>query len=140
MDTRDLDEDRAPAALVVSEDPWTVASWSEWLEGEGFATMGCPGPVLAWRCHRASKEPCTLRELVDVAVVDLRPHADGGWPERWCVTTPDDGSTVFVAEDPSEVNFRPEELLLPRPVTSASLGEAVRRAYERKTRGSTPSG
>jgi hypothetical protein len=131
-------EGSRPGVLLVSEDPWSVAQWREWLEDAGYATASCAGPHLAWPCARFDGRPCPLRELADVAVIDV-PN-DGaselyaGWAERLCTTVPDDGATALILHEGLRLDLPPTRIRLRRPVSAPWLVAAVREALARRRR------
>jgi hypothetical protein len=70
-----------------------------WLRRDGFLTLGCVGPGLTLDCPRLHGTRCVLREVSDVAIVDLTCDEDADL----CKKIPDDGSTIFVRTgSPSE--------------------------------------
>jgi hypothetical protein len=86
-------------ALVVTEDLERAALWMSWLRGAGYTTAGCVGPGLTLDCPRLHGGRCGLREVSDVAIVDLACDDDADL----CTKVPEDGSTVFVRSgSPSE--------------------------------------
>ena len=97
---REEDTMEAPRrALVVTDDLERAATWMSWLHRAGYMTAGCVGPGLTLDCPRVHGGRCVLREVSDVAVVDLACDDDADL----CTKAPDDGSTVFVRRDsPSE--------------------------------------
>ena len=137
VEPNDHIDDRA-GVLLVSEDRATVARWTEWLEAAGFAVASCPGPHLAWPCGRLTGERCALRELADVAVVDLPDdgatelYSDSG--DRICTTLPDDGTNVFVPAPSLRMDLPPRTVRLRHPVTEPWLVGAVREAGSRRRR------
>jgi hypothetical protein len=135
VDSRDHADVRT-GVLLVSEDRATVARWTEWLEAAGFVVASCPGPHLAWPCGRVAGERCPLRELADVAVVDL--PDDGatelyaGWGDRICTTLPDDRTNVFVPAPGLRLDLPSGVVQLRHPVTEPWLVGSVREARSRR--------
>jgi hypothetical protein len=78
--------------LVVSPDLQRGVLWIGWLRRAGYRPLGCVGPDLTLDCPRLRGAPCSVRESVSVAIVDLDPGASA----RICTRLPDDGTTVFV--------------------------------------------
>jgi CheY-like chemotaxis protein len=78
--------------LVVTDDPesadYVVAS----VELDGYDVLACEGPGATRDCPRLHGIRCSLRERVDVAVVDLDCDDDA----LVCTKIPDDGGTVYV--------------------------------------------
>jgi hypothetical protein len=118
-------------ALIVSEDSSRAGRWAVWLEEEGYSASRCPGPHAVAECPRLQRTPCSLREAVDVAVVDVHPlgatELYGGWAERACTKIPDDGRTVFVHEPRIDGTFAGEGMHIGARVRRDALISAVRR-------------
>ncbi len=95
--------DRPQRGLVVTDDLERAAIWMSRLHGAGYTTAGCVGPGLTLDCPRLHGGRCVLREVSDVAIVDLACDDDADL----CTKIPDDGSTVFVRRgSPSEPDRR----------------------------------
>jgi hypothetical protein len=90
--------------LVVTDDPGMADVWAASLELAGYDTDTCAGPGAARDCPRLHGSQCSLRERVDVAVLDLDCDEDA----LVCTRVPDDGSTVFVRRSVTPVD--PPEL------------------------------
>ncbi len=85
--------------LVVTDDLERADIWMSWLRREGYTTAGCVGPGLTLDCPRLHGGRCVLREVSDVAIVDLACDEDADL----CTKVPDEGSSVFVRPgSPSE--------------------------------------
>lgn len=85
--------------LVVTDDLERADLWTSWLRRAGYTTAGCVGPGLTLDCPRIHGRRCVLREVSDVAMVDLACDEDADL----CTKIPKDGGTVFVRRDsPSE--------------------------------------
>jgi len=78
--------------LVVTDDPDAADFWRASLELEGYETYPCEGPGTTRDCPRLHGIRCSLRERVDVAVVDLDCDEDA----VVCTKVPDVGGTVYV--------------------------------------------
>jgi hypothetical protein len=90
-------------ALVVTDDLERAATWMGWCRGAGYTTAGCAGPGLVLDCPRGHGARCVLREVADVAIVDLSCDDDADL----CTKIPRDGSTIFLRrESPSEPGHR----------------------------------
>jgi hypothetical protein len=86
-------------ALIVADEVWKADLWTAWLREAGYSTISCPGPRVTFRCPREEGGLCAVRDMVDLAVVDVPEDPDGpygGWPERSCTLMPDDGTTLFL--------------------------------------------
>ena len=95
--------DRPQRGLVVTDNLERAAIWMSWLRGAGYTTAGCVGPGLTLDCPRLHGGRGVLREVSDVAIVDLACDDDADL----CAKVPDDGSTVFVRRgSPSEPDRR----------------------------------
>ena len=95
--------ERPQRGLVVTDSLERAAIWMSTLHGAGYTTAGCVGPGLTLDCPRLHGGRCVLREVSDVAIVDLACDDDADL----CTKAPDDGSTVFVRRDsPSEPDRR----------------------------------
>jgi hypothetical protein len=95
--------ERPQRGLVVTDNLERAAIWMSWLHGAGYTTAGCVGPGLTLDCPRMHGGRCVLREVSDVAIVDLTCDDDGDL----CTKGSDDGSTVFVRRgSPSEPDRR----------------------------------
>ena len=95
--------DTPQRGLVVTDNLERAALWMSWLHGAGYTTAGCVGPGLTLDCPRLHGGRCVLREVSDVAIVDLACDEDADL----CTKAPDDGSTVFVRRgSPSEPDRR----------------------------------
>jgi hypothetical protein len=120
-----------PKALIVSEDSAKIDRWALWLEDEGFAVSTCPGPHVSANCPRLDGSPCSIREAVDFAVIDVHPlgasELYGGWAERSCTKIPDDGRSVFVHTPRIETSFRENGVHVGYRVSKDSLLAAIRR-------------
>lgn len=85
--------------LVVTDNLERADIWMSWLRREGYTTAGCVGPGLTLDCPRLHGGRCVLREVSDVAIVDLACDEDADL----CTKVPDEGSSVFVRPgSPSE--------------------------------------
>jgi hypothetical protein len=85
--------------LVVTDDLERADLWMSRLRSVGYTTAGCVGPGLTLDCPRLHGRRCVLREVSDVAMVDLGCDDDADL----CTKIPKDGGTVFVRRDsPSE--------------------------------------
>ena len=82
-----------PKALVVTSDLQRADLWRGWLRRAGYMPLACVGPVLAFRCPRMRGDPCFLRQVVSVAIVDVGEAADV------CTRLPDDGTTILIRID-----------------------------------------
>jgi hypothetical protein len=88
-------------ALVVTDDLDRAETWMAWLRRADYLTLGCVGPGLTMDCPRLHGTRCVLREISDVAIVDLACDEDADL----CKKIPDDGGSVFVRSvSPSEGN------------------------------------
>lgn len=85
--------------LVVTDNLERADIWMSWLHGAGYMTAGCVGPGLTLDCPRVHGGRCVLREVSDVAIVDLACDEDADL----CTKGSDDGSTLFLRRgSPSE--------------------------------------
>jgi hypothetical protein len=95
--------DTLKRALVVTDDLDRAATWMGWLRRADYVALGCVGPGLTLDCPRLHGTRCVLREICDVALVDLASDEDADL----CTKIPDDGSTVFIRSgSPSEGDHR----------------------------------
>jgi hypothetical protein len=95
--------ERPQRGLVVTDNLERAAIWMSWLHGAGYTTAGCVGPGLTLDCPRMHGGRCVLREVSDVAIVDLACDEDADL----CTKVPDEGSSVFVRRgSPSEPDRR----------------------------------
>jgi hypothetical protein len=91
--------DAPQRALVVTDDLERAATWMGWCRRAGYTTTGCVGPGRTLDCPRIHGAQCVLREVADVAIVDLSCDDDADL----CTKLPKDGSSIFVRrESPSE--------------------------------------
>lgn len=91
--------DTPKRALVVTDDLDRAATWMGWLQRANYTTLGCVGPGLTLDCPALHGTRCVLREVCDVALVDLASDEDADL----CRKIPEDGSTVFIRSgSPSE--------------------------------------
>jgi len=96
--------------LIVGENPARTSTWRDWLERAGYSTLICPGPTLT-PCPRLGAARCALREIADVAVVEVQgpgeAHPYGEWHEHACTRLPDDGTTIFVSDEGTQGMHHP---------------------------------
>ncbi len=79
-------------ALVVTEDLERATTWMGWCRAAGYLTLGCVGPGLTLDCPRTRGARCPLREVADVAIVDLACDEDADL----CTKLPRDASSILV--------------------------------------------
>jgi hypothetical protein len=95
--------ERPQRGLVVTDNLERAAIWMSWLRRAGYTTAGCVGPGLTLDCPRMHEGRCVLREISDVAIVDLNCDENADL----CTKVPDEGSSVFVRRgSPSEPDRR----------------------------------
>jgi hypothetical protein len=92
--------------LVVTDDADSQEFWTASLELAGYDTDTCPGPGAARDCPRLHGVRCVLREVAEVAVVDLDCDEDA----LACAKVPDDGGTVFIRDSDASPTGRGELL------------------------------
>jgi hypothetical protein len=107
--------------LIVTDEPGTARDWTLWLQKEGFLTITCPGPHQR-QCPKSERLPCLIREIVDVAVVDVPTDQVPG-PELACVNVHDDGSSVFVHR--GGVGHQARPVSISGPATRQALAGAA---------------
>ena len=78
--------------LVVTDDPERAEIRIGWLHNAGYTTYRCVGPGHSLECPRLHGARCILREVTDIAIVDLECDDDADV----CTKVPEDGSTVLV--------------------------------------------
>jgi hypothetical protein len=102
-----------------------------WLSRVGLETLWCRGPNARPDCPRLEGDACPLREVADLAVVDVRASGEGelwaGWPERACTKVDDDGGTLFVDDRVIELGAG-GRIRLAHPPTEAVMGAVVEEA------------
>ena len=121
-----------PLGLVVSGDPDTRDRWTHWLARAGLEILSCRGPTARLPCPRLDGRPCPLREIADLAVVDV--GATGSGPlARACTKRRDDGATLFVDDRVIEVGSG-GRIRLTQPPTEAVMTAVVEDAFRPWTR------
>jgi hypothetical protein len=78
--------------LVVTDDPEAADFLVASLELDGHDVYVCQGPGATRDCPRLHGIRCSLREGIDVAVIDLDCDDDA----LVCTKVPDDGGTVYI--------------------------------------------
>ena len=96
----------AGRVLVVTDDADSQDFWTASLELVGYDTDTCLGPGAARDCPRLHGIRCVLREVAEVAVVDL----DCDEHAMACAKVPDDGGTVFIRRSDTSPTGRGELL------------------------------